>query len=89
MAYSSTALKLLVSPGPGATQVWSYNSTADAIGTIVGAGFFSDGYDKGVKKYDICFTVGGDSTCHAVGMFTTVTASSAATLTIGNLSSTI
>jgi hypothetical protein len=68
---------------------WAYTSTADAIATTTGAGFFSDGYDKGVKKYDMCIITDGGSTVHSIGMFYSVVASSAATLAIGNLSSTI
>lgn len=88
MAYSSTALKAMGQRVGDHPIWWAYTSTADAVGTIAGAAFFSDGYRKGVKKYDMCVVAGGDSTNHAVGMFTTVTTSSGATLTVGTLTST-
>lgn len=90
MAYASSALECIVQRTGASKAIWNYSSTADALATVVGANYFSDAYDKGVKKYDICFlTDNGGSTTIAVGMFTAVTASSAATLTVGNLSSTI
>ena len=90
MAYASSALECILHSVGSTPSIWNYASTADVLATVVGAGYFSDGYDKGVKKYDICFlTDNGGSTTMAIGCFTTVTSASAATLTVGNLSSTI
>ena len=89
MAYTSTSLTMIGQRVGAAPAIWVYDSTADAIGTIVGTEIFTDAAARGVAKRDICFSLDGGSTVFAVGMFTTVTASSYGTLTVGNLSSTI
>ncbi len=89
MAYSSSNLKAMGMRVGNCPIWWAYTSTADAVETCTGDAFFSDGYDKGVKKYDFCIITDGGSTVHSIGMFYSVTTSSGATMRLGNLSSTI
>ena len=61
MAYDSTALELrsaligrshsTAGPYYGGNQ-WVYKSTADALATVVGTSYFSDGWKRGMRKYD-------------------------------------
>ena len=61
MAYDSTALELrsgligrshsTAGPTYGGNK-WFYKSTADAVATVVGTSYFSDGHKRGMRKYD-------------------------------------
>jgi hypothetical protein len=55
MAYIANNLALMFSPVSASmprTFIY-YNADADSDATIVGAGFFSDGVDKGLRKGDL------------------------------------
>lgn len=61
MAYDSTNLELkvaLIGRGNSTAQptyggnVWMYKSTADAVATVVGSSYFSDGHKRGMRKWD-------------------------------------
>lgn len=54
MAYTPDTLTLLVSGGieGRVPQIWTY-STADADATIVGASYFADAYNKGMRVGDL------------------------------------
>lgn len=58
MAYATAELNVLVSPpGGGAGTLWDYkNSADDTLVAQRGAGFFSDGEDKGMKVGDKILT---------------------------------
>ena len=63
MAYVADNLVLAINTVGGGTypRVFTYyNSAADSDATIVGAGFFSDGVTKGMRKGDLvdCVDVG-------------------------------
>ena len=52
MAYTTATFNIVV-PGIGASPtIWTYTNAADAIGTVVADGYFSDGADKGLKAGD-------------------------------------
>jgi len=55
MAYSSDNVGLVFNGvGGGLPRVWLYyNADADADGTVVGSGYFSDGVTKGMKVGDL------------------------------------
>lgn len=54
--YDPTALSLLVNPlaGQVAPKIWGYSSV-DAVATVAGAGYFTDGANKGLAINDIIF----------------------------------
>lgn len=63
MAYvsSNSAPQLMVMlPGRGTStgmlnyggNLWWYTSTADNLSTVVGSSYFSDGWNRGMRKYD-------------------------------------
>lgn len=54
MAYVPANLVLLYAPISAAlARRFEYTTAADADGTIVGAGYFSDGVDKGMRVGDM------------------------------------
>lgn len=55
MAYVPDNLAMAIDPvGGGVPRVFIYlNATPDADATIVGAGYFSDGVTKGMRKGDL------------------------------------
>lgn len=47
----------------GATlALYSYRSAADAVGTIIGAGYIDDGVDKGLKVNDVVIVIDDEAT---------------------------
>lgn len=61
MAYDSTNLELrsaLIGRGNSTAQPtyggnqWFYKSTADALATVVGTSYFSNGWKRGMRKWD-------------------------------------
>lgn len=57
MAYDATvAAPTLVLDGKlgGAGSIWMYRS-ADAHATVDASGYFTDGYDRGMRDGDLCF----------------------------------
>ena len=54
MAYVSKNLRLVNQDIAGnVARMWFYTTTSDADGTIVGAGYFSDGAKQGMKVGDL------------------------------------
>jgi hypothetical protein len=51
MAYQKANLMLVSQPIAGARQ-WVYTDTGSGIATVTGAGFFTDGGDKGMEVGD-------------------------------------
>ncbi len=85
MAYSSTNPPQLISQpfgdaGPG---LWSYRST-DAIATVAGADYVSDGQNLGMKVGDVVFVLDTSST---LASLTYVSAASTADQAVTLLSS--
>ena len=80
MAYTTATLnKVSAGIGSGGVNIWTY-STADALATVVGASYFSDGIAKGMKLGDVVLlTV---SNILKAGAVTAVSAT-AATFTVG------
>jgi len=81
MAYStSTPPVKLVDALGGTGAIWSYRST-DAVATVRGAGYFSNGSDLGMKGGDIVYSCETDNTfATSVSCVTAVTAGGAATV---------
>lgn len=50
MAYDTNGL-VLVGPTPSGAQVWTYKS-ADVVGDVDAANYFSDGEDRGMRVGD-------------------------------------
>jgi hypothetical protein len=87
MAYDSTALILhsaaigrahSTSGYPYGGNVWRYHS-ADALGTVSGSSYFSNGYTKGMRKYDHVLVVDTGTTAFHQLMVSSVTTSGGAT----------
>ena len=56
MSYANTGLRCLVSRIGGGPALWQYTS-ADAHGTVAGAGYFTDGANFGLKVNDTMIVV--------------------------------
>jgi hypothetical protein len=58
MAYVADNLALLFNPIGGALKrIWLYQTASDADATIVGAGYFANGYTAGLRAGDVVFAV--------------------------------
>ncbi|MEN3145692.1 hypothetical protein ABCW43_00095 [Neorhizobium sp. IRAMC:178] len=58
MAYTPDTLILLDTQISGyGPRIWRYSTAADADATIVGAGYFSDGYSKGMRAGDLVHVI--------------------------------
>ena len=81
MAYSSTNPPMLVSQrfggnGPG---LWSYKST-DAIATVAGSSYFSNGFALGMQVGDLVAVLNTASTLGSIGYISNVSTGAGATL---------
>lgn len=79
MAYSASALLKVAG---GAKGIFFYDST-DAIGTIVGSGYFNDATAE-LKQYDIIIAVGATGGTQTVDLVVVTSATAAATVTTTN-----
>lgn len=58
MAYVADNLCVLFNGVGGyMKRIWVYQTTSDADATIVGSGYFSDGYTKGMRSGDAVFAI--------------------------------
>lgn len=58
MAYTPDTLVLMDTQiGGYGPRIWRYTTAADADATIVGAGYFSDGYSKGMRAGDLVHVI--------------------------------
>lgn len=58
MAYTPDTLVLLDTQISGyGPRIWKYTTAADADATIVGAGYFSNGYAMGMRAGDIVHAI--------------------------------
>lgn len=54
MAYTPATLRLATDDFSGnVARRWDYTTAADADATVVGSGYFSDGYKKGMRVGDL------------------------------------
>jgi hypothetical protein len=90
MAYDSTSLALHSaqigrSHSTGGQyyggNVWWYKSTADAVATVAGTSYFSDGHKRGMRKYDVVNFMDVGSTLLHIMTVTSVTTGAGATVT--------
>jgi len=79
MAYSASALLKVAG---GAKGIFFYDST-DAIGTIVGSGYFNNATAE-LKQYDIIIAVGATGGTQTVDLVVVTSATGAATVTTTN-----
>lgn len=54
MAYTSNTLSLVVATIEGARKWWNYE-TADALATVKGSNYFTDGLNRGMAVDDLVF----------------------------------
>jgi hypothetical protein len=80
MALTSSALKKIA--GAGDQNLFVYKS-ADAIGTIVGSGYFNNVTDD-LKQYDIILCVGATGGTQTVDVAVVTSATAATTVTCTN-----
>jgi hypothetical protein len=80
MALTAANLKLVAGGGTG--NIFHYNS-ADAVGTIVGSGYFND-VTTNLKQWDVICVIGATGGTPTVDMLVVTSASSAATVTTTN-----
>jgi hypothetical protein len=77
---------LAMVPGGGSTNIgvggvlWTYSSTADAIGTVTGSSYFSNGYDLGMRKGQFMLYLDAASTIMSLCYVTAVTSGAGATV---------
>ena len=77
MAYSTTNQpRLLVGGFSGAYNIWVYASP-DAAALVRAAGYFTDGYNLGMRKGDLVMQVDNDATPIAMQLMTVATATAA------------
>lgn len=90
MAYLSSSNPprvLAMVPGGGSTTIapggvmWTYTSTADAVGTVAGSSYFSNGYDLGMRKGHLLYFFDAASTIMSLLCVTSVTSGAGATVT--------
>ena len=79
MAYTSSNLKKIAG---GSNSVFLYDS-ADAIGTIIGSGYFNTATAE-LKQNDVIIAVGSTGGTRTVGMIVVSSATGAATVTTIN-----
>lgn len=74
MAYATTNPPKQVEQGIGAApSMWMYSS-ADAHGTVIGAGYFTNGAALGIKANDVMVVVDtATPTCVIIGMASATT----------------
>lgn len=81
MAYATTNPPVKFTSGPLDDQlnltIWSYKST-DAIATVLGAGYFSNGGQLGMTVGDIVFILDTTNTRTSMAMVAAVSASTGA-----------
>jgi len=81
MSYSSTNPPQMISQrfGGNGPALWSYKST-DAIATVAGSSYFSNGYALGMQEGDFVLVWNSASTLGSFGCINDVTTSAGATL---------
>ncbi len=90
MSYSTSSPPVLLQATPfgAAPRIWVYAS-ADAIATVYGAGYFTNGAALGMKVGDVMFVYDNNTPTVSFAWVKTVTAGGAASLsaTVSTLSS--
>lgn len=80
MAYSTSNPPRLIAQGfAGGPGLWQYAST-DAIATVAGSSYFSNGDDLGMKKYDMVHVINTSSTLATMAYVKTVTSGAGVTI---------
>lgn len=85
MAYSTDNPPRLIaqSVGAGSGAIWVYQST-DPVTTVRVDGYFSNGYDLGMRKNDIVFVTDTDSSPVATQICTVVQAEETGTVDLSD-----
>jgi hypothetical protein len=85
MTYASTNPPVMISQTVAGPKIWIYQST-DGASTVDASGYFTDGYNRGMRQGDICLVTDTDAspvitTSHVVNVTgTTVDLSDGVTL---------
>lgn len=81
MPYSTSNPPRLISQGVGGlgSKIWVYESTADAAATVDTSGYFTNGYDLGMRAGDVVIA----NLSQLVSSFTVLTATTTA-VDLGN-----
>ena len=64
-------------------RVWTYKS-ADAAATVAASGYFTDGYKRGMRQYDLVIVVDTATPLITSHMIVGATATPAAAINLGN-----
>lgn len=90
MAYSTSNPPALLTPAPidnqVGPQIWAYKST-DAIATVLGSAYFSNGYTLGMDVGDVVMVLDTTNTRVSITMVTSVS-SSTGSATLGTTATT-
>ena len=75
MAYSTNGLHCLATCADG-PALWSYTS-ADAVASVIGASYFTDGTDRGLKLGDFILIYDTNTNDGAIAIVTDITSGAA------------
>lgn len=75
MAYSTDNQPRVISQGITGTKIWKYDS-ADALTDVRVAGYFTDGYDLGMRAGDVVFVTDTDTSATSITFVNAATTSS-------------
>lgn len=76
MAYTPDTLVLQDTQiGGYGNRIWRYSTASDADATIVGSGYFSDGYSKGMRVGDLVHAIATTGPKYKLYQCTVATAS--------------
>lgn len=79
MAYDATKPPVRMAQGIDSFSVWAYKS-ADAVATVKGAGYFTNGDDLGMKVGDVLLVSDTATPLGSITVVSAVTAGGAATV---------
>jgi lipid-binding SYLF domain-containing protein len=79
---SSPPIKL-AGTGPAGGQLWYYYSATDAVATVRGAGYFSNGDALGMRVGDVVISVDHNTPLTSLSAVSSVTKGGAATVAAG------
>ena len=75
MAYSSTNPPVLHSQAIAGQKIWSYNTTEGSTVVLTATGYFTDGYNRGMRLGDLIIAYGdsgGTTRTFAIGIVSSV-----------------
>lgn len=82
MSYSTSNPPRLVSQPIAGVRLWQYVST-DPSTDVDASGYFTDGYDLGMRDKDVIFVIDSDSTYNQVTMHSVIVSGTTVNLSTG------